>query len=346
MEALWYGIVAAMLAVYAVLDGYDFGAGILHFFVARTDAQRREVLASIGPFWDGNEVWLVSAGGVLFFSFPKAYAAAFSGFYLPLTLVLWLLLGRGLSLEWRSHVHNPLWRAFSDVVFSASSLLLATVFGAALGNLLRGVPLGPDGYFTIPLFASFFGSPDVGVLDAYTLLVAAFATAALAGHGAAWLALKTGGEVQARARRLSLRLWLAAVVLLVAVTLATARVRPGFFAQLFGRVWAWPFTLGLIAGLGLLFHSLISRRDGRAFAGSALTLAGLLASTAAALFPTLLRSTVDPAYSLDAHNAAAGARGLSIGLAWICVGLPLAVVYGLFLLRSFAGKAGADPHGY
>lgn len=346
MEALWYWIVAAMLAVYAVLDGYDFGAGILHRFVARSDSERREVLASIGPFWDGNEVWLVAAGGVLFFSFPKVYAAAFSGFYLPLTIVLWLFVGRGLSLEWRSHVHNPLWRALSDAVFSISSLLLAAVFGAALGNLVRGVPLGPEGYFFVPLFADFLGGPEVGVLDGYTLLVAAFAAVALAGHGAAWLAFKAGGEVQARARRLSLRLWLAALVLLAAVTLATARVRPGFFAQLFGRVWAWPLTLVLFAGLGLLFHSLAARRDRRAFVGSALTLAGLLASTAAAIFPTILRSTVDPAFSLDARNAAASARGLSIGLAWICVGLPLAVAYGVFLLRSLAGKAKAEPHGY
>lgn len=343
MESLWYWIVAAMLTVYAVLDGYDFGAGILHLFVARTDSERREVLATIGPFWDGNEVWLVASGGVLFFAFPKAYASAFSGFYLPLIIVLWLLIGRGLSLEWRSHVQNPLWRALSDAVFWVSSLLLAAVLGAALGNLVRGVPLGPDGYFSIPLFT---GGGEVGALGGYTLLVAGFAIAALAGHGAAWLAFKATGEVQTRARRLCLRLWLAALGLLAAVTLATTRVRPEFFSQLFGRVWAWPLTLLLVAGLGLLFHSLVSRRDARAFAGSALAIAGLLSSTGAALYPTLLRSTVDPAFSLDAQSAAAGTRGLSIGLAWICVGLPLAVAYGLFLFRTFAGKAKAETHGY
>src|SRR5439155_1735185 len=138
----WYGVVAVMLSVYVVLDGFDFGAGILHLFVARTDRERREVLAAIGPVWDGNEVWLIASGGTLVFAFPRAYATGFSGFYLPLMMVLWLLILRGLSIEFRSHNENPLWRSFWDGTFAFSSTLMAVVLGAALGNVIRGVPIG------------------------------------------------------------------------------------------------------------------------------------------------------------------------------------------------------------
>src|SRR5713226_3462059 len=155
MESVWFVIVSGMLAVYVVLDGFDFGAGILHRFVARTDAERRTVLAAIGPVWDGNEVWLVAAAGVLFMAFPRVYSAAFSGFYLALMIVLWLLILRGVAIESRSHEDNPLWREFWDTTFSLASALLAVVLGTALGNVVRGVPLDEAGFFAIPLFTDF-----------------------------------------------------------------------------------------------------------------------------------------------------------------------------------------------
>src|SRR5271163_3448619 len=145
METVWFAIVSAMLTVYVILDGFDFGAGILHRFVARTDEERRTVLAAIGPIWDGNEVWLIAAGGVLFVAFPKVYATGFSGFYMALFIVLWLLILRGVSIEFRSHEENPLWREFWDTVFALASALLAVVFGTALGNIVRGVPLDRTG---------------------------------------------------------------------------------------------------------------------------------------------------------------------------------------------------------
>src|SRR5438874_52908 len=151
MELVWFTIVSLMLTTYVVLDGFDFGAGILHLLVARTDDERRTVLAAIGPVWDGNEVWLIASGGVLFFSFPRAYAAGFSGFYMPLVMVLWLLILRGLSIEFRSKEANPLWRSFWDGTFWFSSSLMAIVLGAALGNVIRGVPLDQNGYFSAPL---------------------------------------------------------------------------------------------------------------------------------------------------------------------------------------------------
>src|SRR5580692_1563176 len=174
METVLFAMVAAMLAVYVVLDGFDFGAGILHRLVARTDAERRTVLAAIGPVWDGNEVWLVAAAGVFFLAFPKVYSAAFSGFYLALMIVLWLLILRGIAIESRSHQENPLWREFWDTVFSLSSALLAIVLGTSLGNVVRGVPVDQTGFFAMPLFTDFRPGVLPGVFDWYTLLVGLF----------------------------------------------------------------------------------------------------------------------------------------------------------------------------
>src|SRR3984893_18251212 len=152
MEALWFWIVASMLAAYVVLDGFDLGVGIVYLFVAETEQERQLTLRAIGPVWDGNEVWLLAASGTLFFAFTLLYASAFSGFYLPLMIVLWLLILRGLSVELRMHVQEPLWRSFFDGLFFFSSSLLAIFFGAALANVIRGVPIGPDHYFYLPLW--------------------------------------------------------------------------------------------------------------------------------------------------------------------------------------------------
>src|SRR5881275_738611 len=177
MQTVWFTLISLMLAVYVVLNGFDFGAGILHLALARSDRERRTVLAAIGPVWDGNEVWLIAGGGVLVYAFPRAYSAGFSGFYMPLMMALWLLILRGLSIEFRSHNENPLWRSFWDGTFAFSSTLMAVVLGAALGNVIRGVPIGADGYFAGPLFTNFMPSANPGVLDWYTVLVGVFTLA-------------------------------------------------------------------------------------------------------------------------------------------------------------------------
>jgi len=165
METFWYMVVTVMLGIYVVLDGFDFGVGIVYPFLTRTEQERLTALGAIGPVWNGNEVWLLASGGLLFFAFPKAYAAGFSGFYLALIIVLWLLIARGLALELRSHVDHVLWRQFWDLAFSGASILLAVVFGAALGNLIRGVPLSRDGYFFVALWTDFMTGPEPGILD-------------------------------------------------------------------------------------------------------------------------------------------------------------------------------------
>jgi len=348
MATVWFLIISVMLAVYVVLDGFDFGAGILHLFVAKTDAERRTVLASIGPVWDGNEVWLLASGGVLVFAFPRVYAAGFSGFYLPLMMVLWLLILRGLSIEFRSHQANPLWRSFWDGVFFFASALMAIFLGAALGNVIRGVPIEASGYFSGPLFTDFRVGPHPGVLDWYTVLVGVLALAVLAGHGALYLIWKTTGPVQARSRALAIPIWIAVVFLMILTTIATWQVRPEIYTNLMARPATWALVALIALGLAGVFVASRRGQELTAFLASALFIASLLAGTVAGSYPDLLHSTLDPAYNLTVHNAATGAVGLRVGLIWWLLAILLAIGYFTYLFRSFRGKVhlDTDTHGY
>ena len=345
MEAVWFAIVAGMLAVYTVLDGFDFGAGILHRFVARTDEERRTVLAAIGPVWDGNEVWLIAASGVLFLAFPRVYAAAFSGFYMALMIVLWLLILRGVAIESRSRQENPLWREFWDTTFSLASVLLAVVLGTALGNVVRGVPLDGTGLFFIPLFTDFQPGEQPGVFDWYTALVGVFTLCALAGHGALYLVWKTTGPVQARSRVWAGRAWLVVLPLWLAVTLATAGLRPETFTNLLARPWSLAFVVLMLGGVAGVFHFLRRGRELAAFLSSSSFLFGLLAATMAGVYPVWLRSTIDPAHSLTAANSAAESYGLQVALVWWTVGIALAGAYFVILFRSNRGKVDVHAEG-
>lgn len=334
METLWFAIVAVMIAIYVALDGFDLGAGALHLMVAKTGAERRAVLASIGPVWDGNEVWLIAAGGTLYFAFPGLYAASFSGFYLPLMMVLWLLILRGISVEFRNHVEGEVWAPLWDTVFCGASLLLAIFFGAALGNVVRGVPLDASGSFFLPLWTDFSIGPDVGILDWYTLLIAVAALFALALHGALWLAYKTTGELEARVVRMAKRLWWPVLALMIAVTLVSFRVQPHLRESFQDRPWGYVFPAVAVAGL----IGMKVRRGIEAFAASSLFIGGMLTSVAFGLYPYVLPSNSNPALSLTIENTAAARFGLNIGLVWFVPGIVLAAAYFVYTYRSFAGK--------
>src|SRR5919201_398983 len=209
METLWFVLVCFMLSMYVVLDGFDLGAAAIHLLVARSDNERRMILEAIGPVWDGNEVWLIAAAGTLFFTFPRLYAASFSGFYLPLMIVLWLLMLRGLAVELRSH-GNEVWAALWDALFFVSSGLLAFFFGAAIANVVRGVPLNAQGYFFEPLWTDLDPrSSTPGILDWYTLLIGLLGLAALVLHGASFLRARCVGAIRARAGNIAARAWVA-----------------------------------------------------------------------------------------------------------------------------------------
>lgn len=335
-----------MLTVYVVLDGFDFGAGIVHLAAAKKDSERRTILGAIGPVWDGNEVWLIAFGGVLLFSFPRAYAASFSGFYLPLMLVLWLLIFRGIAIELRSHIDNPLWAGFWDVIFMAASTLLAFVFGVALGNVVRGVPLSRSGVFHVPFFTNFSTGSELGTLDWYTVLVGISAVVVLGGHGALYLVWKTAGSVNERARRLALGYWIAVIPVGVLTTIATGYVWPDLFRNLLDRGWTWVFPPLIVIGLVLVFVLLQKRVELGAFLAASLFIASLLAATAAGLYPNILHSTIDPSFSITVHNAANTPRGLLIGFCFWIPAITLAIAYFVFLFRSFRGKVDAEGGGH
>lgn len=341
MEAVWFAVVSLMIATYVVLDGFDFGAGILHLCVARTDDERKSVLASIGPLWDGNEVWLLAGGGVLFFSFPRVYSAGFSGFYLPLMMVLWLLILRGISIEFRSLEASPLWRSFWDGTFFLSSALMAIVLGAALGNVVRGVPLKSDGFFSGPLFTDFMPGRHPGGLDWYTVTIGLFAFAALALHGALFLRMKTSGDVEARADRLVKPLWTAVLALGILATAATQMVQPALFQSVASRPLVWPLVaLFVVCVLAIPF---LPKRLGQGipFLASCLYIALMLAATAGAVFPTMLTSTIDPHFTLTAYNSASGPLSMQVGIYWWVVAIAIAIGYFVFLYRAFRGKVAA-----
>jgi cytochrome d ubiquinol oxidase subunit II len=341
VETIWFLLVALMLAAYVVLDGFDIGAGALHLLMARTEAERRVVLRTIGPVWDGNEVWLIAGGGTLYFAFPLLYASGFSGFYLPLTIVVWLLILRGIGIEFRTHVASVVWRGLFDGLFSLSSLLLAVFYGAALANVMRGVPLQADGYFFEPLWTNWRVGPQPGVLDWYTVIGGSTALVALAVHGAAYVALKTSGPVNARARRLAIGLWPLLLVLTIVSLAATIDVRPGvldnFRARRLTQVIPLLVFLALVA-----FPRLIRRgREREAFVASAVFLAAMLAGAAAGLYPVLLPSISNPAENITIFNAAAGHHAMAVGLIWWTGGMMLALAYFVFVYRMFRGKVSA-----
>ncbi len=348
MQMLWFWLVSVMVALYAVLDGFDFGAGILHPLVARTDSERREVLGAIGPFWDGNEVWLLAAGGSLFLAFPKVLASGFSGFYMAMFMVIWTFILRGISIEFRSHLEVGLWRNFWDFVFTFASVLLPILLGAALGNVVRGVPVDKSGFFNIPLFTHFRTVNPVGILDWYTVLMGVFVFLTVTNHGALFLALKTEGPVHERARRIALPLSVLVAVLGGLCTLATADVNPDVYANLPHAPLAWIGLTIFLAGLALVFWGQFRRRYLVAFLGSAAFILGLLAATAACVFPVMLKSTLNPTWSLTAYNASVAEHGLRTGMTWWFVGFPIAIAYLVFLFRLHRGKVKvpADGKGY
>lgn len=341
METLWFWAVAYMLIMYVVLDGYDLGTGIIYLYGGKSDLERRTILKTIGPVWDGNEVWLIAAGGTLFFAFPPLYASSFSGFYLPLIMVLWLLMLRGLGIELRHQIDHPMWKTFWDGAFMLGSLLLAVFFGAALGNVVRGVPLQRDGYFFEPLWTSFTVIPESGILDWFTVLMGLVSLSTLTAHGANWVAMKTGGEVQLRARKAAQRASLAVVVTSIGAGVAVSVIRPTIWDNFiqYPAGFLFPF-MGLVGILGLIYFNMTGQ-DLRAFVSSSAFIAGMLGATAFGLYPNLLPASTDPAYSLTVFNASARPYALGVGLHWWIFGILLALAYGTYLHITFKGKVSA-----
>jgi cytochrome bd ubiquinol oxidase subunit II len=329
-----------------VLDGFDLGAGSILLFAAKNNAERRMVLRAIGPVWDGNEVWLLAAGGGLYFAFPRLYASSFSGFYLPLIMVLWLLMMRGIGIEFRAHIENPVWQGFFEFVFWLSSALLAIFFGAALGNVIRGVPLGPDGYFFEPLWTNFKPGPYPGILDWYTVMAGVVALVTLTVHGALYVALKTQDVLSRRARSIAVLAWPALLFLTCFSLAATYFIHPNVVNNYLAHPIAFLIPIVVFGSLAVMIWAAPTGREKLAFLASSVYIVGMLVGAAFALYPTVLPAITNPAYSLTIYNSAAGHHGLAVAFAWWILGTVLAIGYFVFVYRTFSGKVSLEGGGY
>jgi cytochrome d ubiquinol oxidase subunit II len=341
LPTIWFLLIGVLVVGYVVLDGFDLGAGMLHLFVARTDHERRTVLASIGPVWDGNEVWLLTAGGALFAAFPIVYATVFSGFYLALIVLLLALIVRAVSLEFRSKEPGSSWRAGWDAAFAVASFLPALLLGVAIGNIVRGIPIELSGDYMGGL---------IGLLNPYALLVGLLSVATLAAHGGAWLTLKTNGAVHVRARTAAMRAWFAAVALW-ALAGAMTYVEAGAASTHLPVVGEW-IALGIplaFVAATVAFRVFLARpgRELSAFVASSVSLAALVGLVGQAIHPNLVPALDDPGRSLTIEAAASSELTLSVMLAVALIGMPIVVAYTAFVYWQFRGKTVVDDrHGY
>jgi cytochrome d ubiquinol oxidase subunit II len=355
MELFWYIVLMTMLAVYVILDGYDFGAGIIHLFFAKKEKDKKAITNAIGPFWDANEVWLIAAGGVLFFAFPTLYASSFSGFYLPLMMILWLLIFRAIGLELRGQIHNKMWETIWDKAFGISSLLLALFFGVALGNIVRGVNLGNvvDGvstheahYFFLPLWNPTFSpqAEQLGILDWFTVLLGVVGVVALTIHGANWIIFKTNSDLNEKLKRVVFNLNIVLLVLVIISLLIWHIIEPQPFHNFLDKPWLWIFPIITFIGLFGSFKVKSFKRHGQGFLFSCLFLFGGLTSTVASIFPKVLPSTNTINPDLTLYNVAAHEYGLSVGVYWFAIAVVLVAIYMVIQYRVFKGKM--DDVGY
>ncbi|MGA9668889.1 MAG: cytochrome d ubiquinol oxidase subunit II [Terracidiphilus sp.] len=343
---IWFWLVAVMIAGYVVLDGFDLGVGVLHLFLCRTEEDRRTTLASIGPVWDGNEVWLLAGGGTLYFAFPLLYASAFSGFYLPLMIVLWLLVLRGISVELRNHIDVGVWRALLDGVFGVASGLLIIFYGAALANVLRGVPLQADGYFFLPLWTNWKPGPLPGILDWYTIIGGLVALVALTLHGALWLTIKASGDLADRARSVVNPLCVQLVIVTVISLGATIAVRPESLNNYFNLPVTFVVPVGVVASLGGIWYFNHKYQPVKAFLSSCAYLFFMLAGACWGLYPTLLPATTGVERDITLARAISGPHTLAVGIAWWSFGMVLAVGYVVFVYSKFSGKVDLGTEGH
>ena len=346
MGAIWFWIVAVMIAAYVVLDGFDIGVGILYPFLGLTEQDRRIMIRSIGPVWDGNEVWLLAGGGTLYFAFPLLYASAFSGFYLPLMIVLWLLIGRGIGIELRMQVDNPVWRSFFDGIFFLSSALLSIFLGAALANVIRGVPIGPDNYFFLPLWTNWHTGPHPGILDWYTVIGGLVAFIALATHGALYLATKAPGELETRARAFADKSWIALCAITLLSLPSTTYVRPTTLDNYRHHPVLFVIPIAVVLSLLAIKEFLRRKQDFKAFLSSCLFLTFMLVGAVVALYPIVLPSSLGSASDITIAKAMSGPYALHVGLIWWIFGMVLALGYFTVSYWLFRGKVSDDVGGY
>jgi cytochrome bd ubiquinol oxidase subunit II len=336
LNTLWFGLVGILLIGYAILDGFDFGVGILHLF-ARDEQQRRLYINAIAPVWDGNEVWLLTGGGALFAAFPAVYATVFSGFYIAMMLLLFALIFRAVAMEFRGKVDSPRWRRAWDWAFGLGSLLPALLLGVAFGNILQGVPLDRGA-----VWAGSF----IGLLRPYPLLIGLLGLTVFTMHGALYLTMKTEGSLRQRLVRIASRLWTVVIALTILATVATFLAAPFHFAGMSESIGFWALLALTILALMAIPAYLTASRYGRAFLASCVTIAGMIGLSVLTLYPRLVPSSIDLEYSLTIYNASSSPTTLVTMLVIALIGMPLVLGYTIVIYRVFKGKVVLTPDSY
>ncbi len=332
----WFLLIGAVFSGYAILDGFDLGAGAWHLFF-RKEKSRRIALNAVGPVWDGNEVWLVIGGGALFAGFPHVYATLFSAMYIPFMLFLLFLILRAISIEFRSKEEMKWWRKLWDTTYSVASIALALALGIVLGNVLQGMDIGPD--------KEFAGS-WLEFLNPYAFLVGFTTLALFMMHGAIYLLMKTEGRLYAKLTVLLKRGIIAFVILFSITSLYTLIYIPHLSDDFKSQPALFIVPVLTFLAIANIPRLSAKRKFRQAFFFSALSIAFLLVLVAIELYPTMLLSTLDPTYSIDVYNAASSEKSLGIMLIFAAIGIPLVGGYTYFVYKTFAGKVELDEMSY
>jgi cytochrome d ubiquinol oxidase subunit II len=336
LNSIWFWLIAVLIIGYAILDGFDFGVGILSLF-GRTDKERRIHFNAIGPVWDGNEVWLITGGGALFAAFPIVYATVFSGFYLALMLLLTALIFRAVSFEFRNKVDSPRWQRTWDFAFGFGSLLPAVLFGVAVGNILRGVPIDVSG--------NYLGT-FLNLLNPYSIGVGLLSLVLFTMHGSIYLATKSDGKLQDRCQQWASHLWMEYVILYVVITLWTWLASPFLFEKSTSSPFFYFFMIVLMGAIMYLPVLLKAGKFNRAFFASSLAIAMMLGQMALSLYPRLVPSSIDLKYSLTIYNASSSPLTLKTMLVIALIGVPIVIAYSIFIHYVFRGKVEITEESY
>ena len=336
LNTVWFILIGVLLAGYAILDGFDLGVGALHLFT-KTDNERRIMLNSIGPVWDGNEVWLVTGGGALFAAFPNVYATVFSGFYIAFILLLVVLIFRAVSIEFRSKRESARWRNNWDIAFSISSIFIAFLAGVALGNIIQGVPLAADKEF----LGSFWT-----LIGPYTVGVGITTVALFMMHGAIYVVMKTEGEMHDKIRGWVNNTIIFFVICYATITMATLIFQPHMVAHFKSFPAAFIIALLNMLAIANIPREIHLGRDFRAFLSSCASIAALMTLFAIGIFPNLVLSNPNPEFSLNIYDAASSARTLKIMLIIAIIGLPFVLTYTISIYWIFRGKVKLDTTSY
>ncbi len=336
LNTIWFLLVAVLIIGYAILDGFDLGVGVLHLFT-KNEEEKRINLNAIGPVWDGNEVWLLTGGGALFAAFPIVYATVFSGFYIALMLLLFALILRAVSFEFRGKIESNGWKKLWDLAFGIGSLLPAILFGVAVGNILRGIPIDGNGMFTGNFFT---------LLNPYSILVGVLSLILFTMHGSIYMTMKSSGNQLERMKNIAPRLWITFIIVYVLVTLYSFFAAGFLFASILSNPLFWILFILMLIAIIYIPVALKSEKFGRAFFSSSLTIACMIGLMAISLFPRLVPSLTDLNNSLTIYNASSTERTLFTMLIIALIGMPFVIGYTIFIYRAFKGKVQLGGESY